>query len=66
MIGTLAAALAEYGDFPNAANTAEIARELAQLTGRTEIAEKNAQAEDLYASGKTFDGQSRPFRNLQR
>jgi hypothetical protein len=56
MIGTMAAAMAEYGDFSHAATTAEVARELAQLTGRTEIAEKNAQAEDLYAGRKTFDG----------
>jgi 4-amino-4-deoxy-L-arabinose transferase-like glycosyltransferase len=54
LIGTLAAAYAESGDFANAVNTAEIARELAALTGRSEIAEKNGKAVNLYASGKTI------------
>jgi tetratricopeptide (TPR) repeat protein len=60
IIGTLAAAYAESGDFSNSVATAELARELAQLTGRKDIAEKNAQAANLYASGKTIATQNRP------
>ena len=57
MIGTLAAAFAESGDFSNAVVTAEIARELAELTGRKDIAGLNVRAQNLYAGGKTIAGQ---------
>lgn len=60
MIGTLAAAYAECGDFSNAVANAEVARELSQLTGRKDIVEKNVQAENLYASGRKFNAGNGP------
>jgi 4-amino-4-deoxy-L-arabinose transferase-like glycosyltransferase len=52
-IGTLAAAYAETGQFPEAVGTACIAEALALVTGQKEIAAKNAELLILYSSGKT-------------
>ncbi|MGH7941708.1 MAG: tetratricopeptide repeat protein, partial [Limisphaerales bacterium] len=57
MIGTLAAAFAENGDFSKALATAQIAHDLAQLTGQTAVAQRNNELMDLYARGGTVSGQ---------
>jgi hypothetical protein len=54
-IGTLAAACAQAGQFPEAVKMAGAARYLAQVTGQTEVAWKNAKLGWLYAAGKTVD-----------
>ena len=59
-IGTLAAAFAENGDFPNALATARIAHDLAQLTGQIDVAKRNEELMDLYAQGKTASSQGSP------
>lgn len=57
-LGTLAAAYAEAGRFPEAIATAETARTLAYARGQAEIAAKNAELLELYRAGK-------PMRELQ-
>lgn len=54
LIGTLAAAQAEAGQFPEAVATAERARDRATASGQPEIAQKNAELRELYRSGKSF------------
>jgi protein O-mannosyl-transferase len=51
-IGTLAAAYAEAGRFPEAIAAAEKARSLAQTTGRSQVAETNQKLLELYRAGK--------------
>jgi len=53
IIGTLAAAYAQAGQFPQACEMAQIARALAWLTGQKEIAANNLKLLSLYTSGKT-------------
>ncbi len=53
-IGTLAAAYAEAGRFPEAVTTAEKAEQLATSAGLTAVAEKNRQLLELYRIGKPF------------
>jgi tetratricopeptide (TPR) repeat protein len=53
-IGTLAAAYAESGRFPEAVTTAEKAEQLATSAGLKKIAEKNRQLLDLYRTGKPY------------
>ncbi|MGD0259054.1 MAG: tetratricopeptide repeat protein [Verrucomicrobiota bacterium] len=54
LVGTLAAAYAESGQFQEAVLTAERARELAASAGKKELAEKNRQLVELYRSGKPY------------
>jgi tetratricopeptide (TPR) repeat protein len=53
-IGTLAAAYAESGLFPEAVTTAEKAEQLATSAGLTAVAEKNRQLLELYRAGKPY------------
>ena len=59
-IGTLAAAQAQAGQFPEAVNTATTARNLARFMGQTEVAVKNARLCSLYAAGRTVDASGNP------
>lgn len=54
-IGTLAAAYAQAGQFPQACEMAQNARALAWITGQSEIAANNLKLLSLYSSGKTVD-----------
>ena len=54
LIGTLAAAYAEAGRFPEAVATAEKAAQLATTAGSGELAEKNRQLLELYRAGKPY------------
>jgi len=51
-IGTLAAAYAEVGQFPEAMSTAEKAAQLADQSGLSDLAAKNRQLLELYRAGK--------------
>jgi tetratricopeptide (TPR) repeat protein len=53
-IGTLAAAYAEAGRFPEAVATAEKAERLATSVGLTAVATKNRQLIELYRAGKPY------------
>ena len=53
-IGTLAAAYAEAGRFPEAVITAEKAEQLATNTGLTAVAAENRQWLELYRAGKPY------------
>ena len=53
-IGTLAAAYAEAGRFPEAVATAEKAEQLATTAGLTAVAAKNRQLLELYRAGKPY------------
>jgi Tfp pilus assembly protein PilF len=53
-IGTLAAAYAEAGRFPEAVATAEKAEQLATHAGLTAVAAKNRQLLELYRAGKPY------------
>jgi Flp pilus assembly protein TadD len=53
-IGTLAAAYAETGRFPEAVATAEKAEQLATSAGRTDVAAKIRQMLDLYRTGRLY------------
>jgi tetratricopeptide (TPR) repeat protein len=53
-IGTLAAAYAESGRFPEAVTTAEKAEQLASKTGLKDLAGKNRQLLELYRAGKSY------------
>jgi hypothetical protein len=53
MIGTLAAAYAETGQFANAVEMANIAFALASVTGQKDVAAKNDILRSLYAAGMT-------------
>ena len=53
-IGTLAAAYAEAGRFPDAVRAAEKAESLALGVGQKELAEKNRQLSELYRAGRPF------------
>jgi tetratricopeptide (TPR) repeat protein len=53
-IGTLAAAYAEAGRFPEAVATAEKAEQLATNAGLTAVAAKNRQLLELYRAGKPW------------
>jgi hypothetical protein len=59
-IGTLAAACAQAGQFPEAVKMAGAACNLARVTGQTEVAMKNAKLRWLYAAGKTVDASGDP------
>ena len=52
MLGTLAAAYAESGRFPEAISASEKARSLAAAMGLSDIASKNAQLIESYRAGK--------------
>jgi tetratricopeptide (TPR) repeat protein len=54
MVGTLAAAYADAGDFSNAVSTAETAIKLATDAGNTQFAEQNQQLLQLYRAGKPY------------
>jgi tetratricopeptide (TPR) repeat protein len=53
-LGTLAAAYAEAGRFPEAVTTAEKAEQLATTAGLTAVAAKNRQLLELYRAGKPY------------
>jgi protein O-mannosyl-transferase len=53
-VGTLAAAYAEAGRFPEAAATAEKAAQLADRAGLSDLAAKNRQLLELYRAGKPY------------
>jgi tetratricopeptide (TPR) repeat protein len=59
-IGTLAAAYAQAGQFPEAVNMAGAAYHLALVTGQTKVAMQNARWRRLYAAGKTVDTLDNP------
>ncbi len=59
-IGTLAAALAQAGQFPQACETAKTAYDLARLMGQKDIADTNARLYERYSSGKTADAAPGP------
>ena len=52
MLGTLAAAYAETGDYAKAVQTAEEARDLATKIGLKQVADRNAELIELYKAGK--------------
>jgi Flp pilus assembly protein TadD len=54
IVGTLAAAYADAGDFSNAVSTAETAIKLATDAGNTQFAEQNQQLLQLYRAGKPY------------
>ncbi|MES1180659.1 MAG: tetratricopeptide repeat protein, partial [Verrucomicrobiota bacterium] len=54
MIGTLAAAYAEAGRFPDAISTAGKAQELAAKSNDPELAAKNGKLLELYRAGKAY------------
>jgi tetratricopeptide (TPR) repeat protein len=54
VLGTLAAAYAEAGRFPEAVTTAEKARDLAAAAGQKAVAEKNLELLLLYRDGKPY------------
>jgi Tfp pilus assembly protein PilF len=54
-IGTLAAAYAQAGRFPQACEMARTARALALITNQNEIAANNEKLLSLYSAGKTVD-----------
>jgi tetratricopeptide (TPR) repeat protein len=54
MIGTLAAAYAEAGRFPEAVSTAQTALNLATDAGDTQFADQNRQLLQLYRAGKPY------------
>ena len=60
IIGTLAAAYAQTGQFSNAVEMANLARDLALVTGQREIAAKNAELLIRYSSGQTADTPQAP------
>ena len=53
-IGTLAAAYAEAGRYPEALSAAEKAEQLAAKAGNKNLAEKNRQLLELYRAGKPY------------
>jgi len=54
LIGTLAAAYAEAGRFPEAVRTAQEAQAVARATGQGEVADRNGQLLELYRSGQPY------------
>jgi len=54
LIGTLAAAYAEDGQFPDAVAAAQKAHDVALAHGQKDIADRNLQLMQLYKSGKPF------------
>ncbi|HVM50148.1 MAG TPA: tetratricopeptide repeat protein [Candidatus Acidoferrum sp.] len=54
LLGTLAAAYAEAGQFQDAVQTAEQARSLALSAGQKDVAEANARLLQLYRAGKAY------------
>ena len=56
MVGTLAAACAETGDFANAIKYCRQARELARTQNQTNLMEENDRLQKLYESGRAWDG----------
>ncbi len=54
LVGTLAAAYAEAGQFEKAIATAQRARDLAASAGQTELAARNGQLLELYRAGKPY------------
>jgi hypothetical protein len=59
LIGTLAAAYAESGRFPESVTTAKKAEQLATDAGLKELAERNRQLLHFYQAGKPYH-ESRP------
>ena len=53
-VGTLAAAYAEAGRFPEAVSSAEKARSLALVAGQKDIAQKNQELLELYRTGRAY------------
>jgi tetratricopeptide (TPR) repeat protein len=60
VLGTLAAAYAESGQFEEAAKTARTARDLAEAAGMKAVAEKNSELAELYAKGKPYRQSASP------
>jgi Flp pilus assembly protein TadD len=54
MIGTLAAAFAENGDFAQAIETARRAAQIAKSIGQKEIADRNEKLLELYQQKKPY------------
>jgi len=54
LVGTLAAAYAEAGRFPDAVSSAEKARGLALAAGQKEVAQKNQELLEIYRSGRAY------------
>ena len=54
LVGTLAAAYAEAGRFPEAVKTAQQAMEVASATGKTDLVATNRRLLELYRAGKPF------------
>jgi tetratricopeptide (TPR) repeat protein len=65
-VGTLAAAYAEAGRFPDAVATAEKAVQLATAAGQAAVAAKNRQLLELYRAGKPYhESQAAPSPSVQ-
>jgi Flp pilus assembly protein TadD len=62
LIGTLAAAYAEVGRFPEAITTAEKAMDLAERIGRTDLVQRNTELIGLYRQGKAYHEPAAPNR----
>ena len=54
LLGTLAAAYAESGQFDSAVQTAQKAEELARAQNQTHLVERNHKLGELYASHKAY------------
>jgi len=54
LVGTLAAAYAEAGRFPEAVSSAEMARALALAAGQKAIAQRNEELLELYRAGRAY------------
>lgn len=62
-VGTLAAAYAEAGRYPEAVTTVEKAEQLATDAGLTSLAEKDRQLRELYQTGKPYHVKSKTREN---
>jgi tetratricopeptide (TPR) repeat protein len=60
VFGTLAAACAQAGQFPEAVKMATTAFNLARVTGQTELVVQNARLRSRYATGRTVDASGNP------
>ena len=54
LVGTLAAALAEAGRFDAAVQSATMAKQLADTTGRPDLAQRNTELLELYRGGQPY------------
>lgn len=60
LVGTLAAAYAEAGRFPDAIRMAQKARDLAQAQGDSNLATRNTELLEIYQSGRAYHEEAAP------